>query len=92
MATAKLTQDATQTALNTASKLQRDLMTEQTGVLAELIKEIRALRNEFQEDKELIENFIAGMDSLVERMNTQIEAQIKLNTEERAFLERLETE
>lgn len=92
MATAKLTQDATQTALTRASQLQRDLMTEQTGTLAELIKEIRALRDEFKEDKELIENFIAGMDGLVERMNTQIEAQIKLNTEERAFLARVETE
>lgn len=92
MAANRTTLEATQEAMERASKLQLDLMREQTGVLSELIKEIKALLTEIRSTKEITENFVAGMDGLVERMNVQIEAQIKLNTEERAFLARLEEE
>lgn len=90
MATSKLAEDATQQAVMQASKLQLTLMQEQTLALSDLIREIRGLREEFKANKELIESFIAGMDSLVERMNVQVETQIKLNREEKEFLDKLE--
>lgn len=72
-----------------ASKLQLDLVQEQTSTLQQLITETRSLRDDFQADKELIENLVAGLDAYQERMNTQIEAMIKLHTEMRMYYEKI---
>lgn len=42
------------------------------------LEELKRTHEELKADKDLIEGFISGMDSLTERINLQIEALVKL--------------
>lgn len=83
----KTAAEANQHALETATNLQLKTLQEINTRSAEVLKQLEDTHETFQADKELIESFIAGMDSLVERMNVQIETMIKLHNEMRAYYE-----
>lgn len=71
---AEVALETSQKAVNEAQKSL--VFSNQT--LLQLIEEVRKVLEELKADKELIESFISGMDSLTERENLQIEALVKL--------------
>lgn len=75
------TAEANQKALATAGRLQLQTTQELNTRLETLINREESLIEVFQGIQEITENFIAGMSGLVERMDSQIEALIKLHSE-----------
>lgn len=81
--------DANAQALETAGSLQLKLVQELVLRLGDLAKKLEDLHETLMADKEILENDIAAREAQIEQMNNQIEAQIKLNAEEREFLTEL---
>lgn len=89
-AAVKKAAEINQESLETASKLQLDLVKEMIGRMSDLLKQLQSLHSELQADKELLESDIAAREAQIDRMDTQINTQIKLNAEWREFLTRIE--
>lgn len=68
---------ALETSQKAVNEAQKSLVSSNQTLL-QLIEEVRKVLEELKADKELIESFISGMDSLTERENLQIEALVKL--------------
>lgn len=69
--------DALEAAMRAVSEAQKSLVSTHQLLLQEL-EEMKKTHEELKADKDLIESFITGMDSLTERENLQIEALVKL--------------
>lgn len=81
MSTVTKASEANQKALETASRLQLDVLKETNDRIMQVLTRLETTLDTLEADKEILESFLAGQDSLVERQNTQIEAMIKLHAE-----------
>jgi hypothetical protein len=69
--------DALEAAMRAVNEAQKSLVQTHQLLLQE-VEEMKKTHEELKADKDLIESFISGMDSLTERENLQIEALVKL--------------
>ena len=69
--------DALEAAMRAVNEAQKSLVSTNQLQLQEL-EQMKKTHEELKADKDLIEGFISGMDSLTERINLQIEALVKL--------------